>query len=65
MRNKIYARIVELGLKTPDVAKKLGLSTCAFSLKLNGHREFKLDEIKKLIVILGLKKSDVYSFFLE
>ena len=51
---KLKSKIIELNLKTNDIAKLLGISKTSFSMKLNNLREFKASEIQKLINILQI-----------
>ena len=54
---KVKARIMELGLNQEDVAKKLGIDSSTFNLKINNNRRFYVDEVAKLCEILDIKTS--------
>ena len=57
-RIKIFMKIKKI--KRTTLAKKLGISYNTMTKKLNGQREFTLDEILKIKNILNLDK-ELYS----
>jgi DNA-binding XRE family transcriptional regulator len=50
----------ELGFSQEYMAEQLGVSLLSYRNKENGHREFKLSEIKKIIVIFGKKFEEIF-----
>lgn len=59
---KIKGKIAENGFSQKDVATKIGISRESFSFKINGKRDFSLEELEKLSVLLSM---DMSSFFLQ
>lgn len=60
---KLKGKIVEHCGTLGDFANKLGLSACSVSLKVQGKRQFKANEIAKAIEILHLTGEDVADIF--
>ena len=56
--NKVKARIVELGIGYPKVAKYLGINSATLSLKLSNKRRIYLDEVIKLCKILKITTAE-------
>lgn len=56
-------KIESLGLSKSTIAEELGITRQGLYNKLNGEREFKGSEIKKLIQILGLDEQEQQSIF--
>ncbi|MDE5977311.1 MAG: DUF739 family protein [Turicibacter sp.] len=63
--NKLKAKIVEQGLSYKDVYEDLGLSKTAFLSKMNGKTQFKLSELRKIVVILDLNQSELKEIFFK
>lgn len=59
---KIKGKIAENGFSQKDVASLIGISRESFSFKINGKRNFSLEELEKLSVLLSM---DMSSFFLQ
>lgn len=55
-------KIIAKGLSQVQVAKLMGVSGTCLNQKLNGKREFSVNEAKKLSEILGLEKPWEYFF---
>lgn len=55
----IRERLAEKGLTHATAARKLGIGRQAFSRKLNGHNDFKVDELTRLAEILGTTVIDL------
>ena len=50
-------------LNISKVAKSLGISSSNLSDKINGRKEFRADDIKKIIALFDLKDSEMRSIF--
>mgnify|MGYP003296661983 CR=1 FL=1 len=60
IREKIYLRIRELGIKQNDLCAKMGsLKVQNLSAYLRGKRTIPYDDLEKLCMILGLTLGDV------
>ncbi len=60
VREKIYLRIKELGIKQKDLCEKMGsLNVQNLSAYLRGKRTIPYDDLEKLCMILGLTLGDV------
>lgn len=57
---KLVGRRKELGISQREMATRLGISTGAYSLKERGKRDFKIDEISFVLLILGSKYEDIF-----
>ena len=57
--------IANKGLKLTWLAAQLGISEKSLYNKLNGVSDFKIAEINKLAVLLGLNRDDVTRIFLK
>ena len=63
--NKLKGKLIELKKTYEDCAKELGISTTAFSNKINGDSTFKLPEVNKLCEYLGLTDEEKVRIFLD
>ena len=61
---KIKGRMREKGFTQGEVAKRLGISTQAFSSKVNGKTDFRLSELQALCGILEISDPSSYFFTL-
>ena len=61
--NKLRGRIVEKFGNQSEFANAMGLSERTISLKINGKRPWKQEEILKAIQILGLTDDDIQDDF--
>ena len=61
--NKLKAMIIERGTTANDLAKKIGMTSRTFSLKLNNKREFVLSEVAKIQQALNLSPEERDSIF--
>ena len=59
---KIKGRMREKGFTQGEVAKRLGISTQAFSSKVNGKTDFRLSELQALCGILEISDPSSYFF---
>lgn len=50
-------------LTQEEIAKELGINIKSYNLKENGKMKFKLDEAKKIIVLLNLNFKEVNDVF--
>lgn len=57
---KIRAAMILNGYTQEKLAKSIGLSYSAFSQKLNGHRQFTLDEAKIIAKKLGKTLDEIF-----
>lgn len=60
--NKVKGRMREKGLTQAVVARRLGMSTQAFSSKVNGKTDFRLSELEALCNILDINDPAAYFF---
>ena len=61
--NKLKAQMQLKGYSQTDCAEHLGISYQAFNNKLLNKTEFKASEILALCAFLGIKKSEINSYF--
>lgn len=61
LKNKIFER----RLTYQQCAEPLKLSTTTFCQKINGHSEFKIKEVVKLVEFLNLTKEESYILVFE
>ena len=61
--NKLRGRIVEKFGNQSEFANAMGLSERTISLKINGKRPWKQEEILKAIQIPGLTDDDIQDYF--
>lgn len=60
VREKIYLRIKELGIKQKELSEKMGsLNVQNLSAYLRGKRTIPYDDLEKLCMLLGLTLGDV------
>lgn len=60
--NLIRGKIAECGLTQQELAEKAGISGNSLSRKLSGKRDFRLEEVKKICVVLGIEDPSPYFF---
>lgn len=58
--HKLKALRTEKKLNQTQMAELLGIGVVAYNLKENGQREFKIEEIKKLVEIFGVTFEDIF-----
>ncbi len=58
---KYFLARKEMSIK--DLAEKLNLNVSTLSLKLNGHRDFTISEVREIAKILSLSKQNVWDIF--
>jgi hypothetical protein len=61
--NKLKGRIVEVFGTQGQFAKAMNWSERTLSLKLNGNRTWRQDDICKAINLLGLSEGDIQLYF--
>lgn len=49
MFNNLSAEIKRIGLTNKEFAKKINMNSVTFSKKINGHTDFTLNEVKKIL----------------
>ena len=59
----LCAKISNSGLKQEYISAQLGITSGSFRNKLNNRTKFNSSEIAKLIEILSIEASEVYSIF--
>ena len=57
MFREIRAAMVLKGITAGELADKIGISKAAFSLKMNGKRDWKIDECFQVQAILAPEKT--------
>ena len=55
--------ILERGITQGALAKAIGLTPTAFSLKLNRKCDFTISEINNICKYLSIKKEDIHIYF--
>ena len=60
INHKLKSLRVEKNLNQNQMAELLGIGVVAYNLKENGQREFKIEEIKKLIDYFGVTFEDIF-----
>ena len=63
MRNEIRAKLYELDMQLPDLAKKINRSAGYLSRALNNKAVLRVDEAFKIGDILGLSDEKIREFF--
>ena len=63
-KNKLRAKIIEVGYSQSDVADEIGISKTAFSNKINDKCDFTLTEIQKICNLLNLNEEERHTIFL-
>lgn len=61
--NKLKGRIVEKYGSQSEFSRIMGCSERTLSLKMNGKRSWKQEEICRAIKILGLTENDIQEYF--
>ena len=62
-KNKLKARMVELGYTLQTFAEAAGMSLATLSAKLNGHGYFNVKEISKIVDLLDIASADIPAYF--
>lgn len=62
---KLLGRIIEICGTRYNFAKEMGISERSISLKLNGIREFKQNEIEHACSILKIPKEEIPEYFFK
>lgn len=61
--SKLRGRIIEMCGTQEEFAHRMGISERSISLKLNGKRPFKQQDIANAISVLGLSHKDIPAYF--
>ena len=62
----LRSKILEKYNHIKEFCKDVGINESAFSLRMNGHRLFTVDEMKKIMHLLKLNNKDfLFIFFSE
>lgn len=59
--SEIKAELARKGMTQGALAKQLGISANSLSKKINGAKQFKLEEAQKIVNILGVNPSIFFS----
>jgi len=62
---ELKAEMVRNGYTAPHLANEIGISKKALYCKLSGKSHFKLNEIYRVIGVLGLNSDKILSIFFE
>ena len=57
---KLRAAIVEAGYTQGDIAKAIGVDISTFSQKINGHRDFTLQECVRIANMVNRSLDDIF-----
>jgi putative transcriptional regulator len=60
-RNKLRGLMAENSITQTELAKRLGISTNAFNMKINGKTSFTETEIKRIAEILKIELSFLFA----
>lgn len=60
---KLRGRLTEMGMTQKNLADALGITVQTLSAKINGHRDFKLPEVRTVCTVLNIAPSDIAIFF--
>ena len=60
--NKLKGLLKEKELSQEQLAKKMGITAQTLNAKLNEHRAFTVDEVKKICNILEIDNPQLYFF---
>lgn len=60
VHNKLKAKRVELNLTQIEISKLLNMEVATYSRKEKGLTQFRLDEVQRLLDILGCKFEDIF-----
>ena len=64
-KNKLDGYLLFRNLSREALAEGLGIEYVSLSRKLNGHNEFKLDEVKKVKQLLNLSNEQLFEVFFD
>ena len=63
--NMLKSKIIQKGLTSTQLAKKLNMSKATFSMKVNNKIKFSQNDIKNIVDILNLNDDEIRLFFLN
>lgn len=62
-RKKLKIAMIQANIKNVELAAALGISKGALQYKLNGQREFRANELKKMFSLLNLTQDQFFEIF--
>ena len=61
--NKLKGKIVENGYTLSSFSDAISLSRMSLRRKLNGEADFRVSEIEKICLLLGIERSEISNYF--
>ena len=60
---KLRGRMVEKNVTCKDLADRIGMEPPGLSLRLNGKRQFRLNEVEEIVTALDIPEDQVAAYF--
>ncbi len=60
---KLRGRMVEKSVSAEDLAHQIGMARPALSLRLNGKRQFRLNEVERIVAALDIPADKIAAYF--
>ena len=60
---KLRGRMVEKNVSSKDLADRIGMASTALSLRLNGKRQFRLNEVEQIVTALDIPAEQIAAYF--
>ncbi len=60
---KLRGRMVEKSITAEELAHQIGMARPALSLRLNGKRQFRLNEVEQIVTALGIPAEQIAAYF--
>lgn len=60
---KLRGRMVEKNVSSKDLADRIGMEAPGLSLRLNGKRQFRLNEVEAIVTALDIPEDQVAAYF--
>ena len=60
---KLRGRMVEKSVNAEDLAHQIGMARSALSLRLNGKRQFRLNEVEQIVTALDIPAEQIAAYF--
>ena len=61
--SRLLGKMREQGYTQKELAKELGISECSVNFSLNNKRNFRQDEILKIVEVLGIPGGQLEDYF--
>lgn len=60
---KLRGRMVEKNVSSKVLADRIGMASTALSLRLNGKRQFRLNEVEQIVSALDIPAEQIAAYF--